>query len=107
MTANSRVPRAVRIRYPLVFCSLIAIAVSGMLSQPSLAADAENAAAESTQEQAKQRSSNKRVCKKVRTTGSRIPQKVCMRQRQWDDLTEKSQRTAREMRDASEIGISQ
>jgi hypothetical protein len=82
---------------------LITLAAFGLLSQPSQAADAESAATEASQEQAKQKSSNKRVCKKVRTTGSRIPQKVCMRQRQWDEVTERSQRTANEMRDSAEL----
>ena len=35
----------------------------------------------------------KRVCKKVKTTSSHIPQKVCMRQREWDELIRKSQET--------------
>lgn len=84
-------------------CALIVLATAAVIGQPATAANAENSATESTQDVAQKPPPNKRVCKKVRTTGSRIPQKICMRQRQWDDITDRSQRTAQEMRDSAEF----
>jgi len=76
---------------------VIALASLSLMGMPAFAADepAEPAAAEKP-------NPNKRVCKKVRSTATRIPQKVCMRQRQWDELVEQGQATSEQMRNASE-----
>ena len=34
---------------------------------------------------------NKRVCRKVKPTGSHIPQKVCMKQKEWDKMRREAQ----------------
>lgn len=47
----------------------------------------------------KKKAKDKRVCKKVRTTGSRIAEKVCMRESKWKQVEEDSQRDVRDMRD--------
>jgi hypothetical protein len=44
----------------------------------------------------------KRVCKKVKTTSSHIPQKVCMRQREWDELLRQSQETMDQVHNATQ-----
>ncbi len=48
----------------------------------------------------------KQVCKRVRVTGSRIREKVCRTQRDWDHLAEESQETLRKQREARSVNTS-
>ena len=41
----------------------------------------------------------KRVCKRVKVTGTRIKEKVCRKQRDWDALREESRETVDRARD--------
>ncbi|MEJ2089241.1 MAG: hypothetical protein P8Y69_12390, partial [Gammaproteobacteria bacterium] len=45
---------------------------------------------------------DRKVCKKVRVTSTRIPQRVCLTRRQWDELTEQGKATAQQWRNAAE-----
>jgi len=38
---------------------------------------------------------NKRVCRKVKPTGSHIPTRVCLKQRDWDEMQRAAQQTLR------------
>lgn len=50
-----------------------------------------------------QQAQDKRVCKRVRVTGSRIREKVCRTQRDWDHLAEESQETLRKQRESRSV----
>ena len=58
---------------------------------------AEKQAPEKVVAQAKKPSPNKKVCRKVKVTGSHFKQRVCMKQKEWDKLREGSQDLARDM----------
>ena len=53
-------------------------------------APAEQAAADAAPE--KKPHPNARICKRVKTTGTHFPKKMCLRQREWDELRADSQR---------------
>ncbi len=38
----------------------------------------------------KKKKKDKRVCKRVRSTGSRIPERICRKQSDWDRITKES-----------------
>jgi hypothetical protein len=48
---------------------------------------------------------NQRVCKKVRTTRSYIPKRICLTRQQWLQLEEQGQRTVQQWRDAGEQNL--
>ena len=72
---------------------------AAMIGTPSVAmADKDNA-----REKSANVDPNKRVCKRVANTGSRVKQRVCHSQREWDRIREASQETLRQQRDA--VGV--
>ena len=56
--------------------------------------------------EAKKQSANKKVCKKVKVTGSHFKQRVCMKRSEWDDMRRDSQRAARDMTGSRSSGSS-
>jgi hypothetical protein len=85
---------------------LLALAMLLLLSaipaEPVRAAEAAADEAIPPPPNAYQQNPNRRICKKVRSTSTRIPQKVCMTQRQWDEVTEQGRKTAAQLRDGAE-----
>lgn len=84
--------------------SLAAVFVLALSASGARAGEAAEAAADAVPPPANayQQNPNRRICKKVRSTSTRIPQKVCMTQRQWDEVTEQGQKTAAQLRDGAE-----
>lgn len=40
---------------------------------------------------------NKKVCKKIKTTGSHFSKRVCMKQKEWDEIGKNARKTMRDM----------
>ncbi len=57
-------------------------------------------AGENGEAKKEQKDPNRKVCKRVRVTGSRIKEKICRRQKDWDYIAEESQETLRQQRDS-------
>ncbi len=83
------------------FLAICAAALLLSFSQVAVAAG-EGEKAKDKQAQEKQ-AQEKRVCKRVRVTGSRIREKVCRTQRDWDHLAEESQETLRKQRESRSV----
>ena len=52
-------------------------------------------------------SPNKRVCKKIKVTGSHVPQRICMKKREWDDMEKAARETLRDTTVFDRGGVSQ
>ena len=50
---------------------------------------------------------NKEVCKRFAKTGTRIKEKICLTQAQWDHIEEESKRAGREILDAGGVDPAQ
>lgn len=73
-----------------VFCLISAATSSIVVAEtPVLLAQAD-AQATAKAEKEKKKAKNKRVCRYVRETGSRIRERVCRKQKDWDRLEEAS-----------------
>lgn len=87
---------------PTLPAVLVALGTVLAATTPVLAYGAESAAPEPLPNAAMQKHPDQRVCRKVRVTSTRIPQRVCLTRRQWDELTEQGRRTSQQMRNAAE-----
>ena len=73
----------------LVLAVFLAVAVySEAQDEPSSATSVTKEVASEPEQKPKP---NKRVCRRVNIVGSHIPKRVCMKQRQWEDLTREAQ----------------
>ena len=52
---------------------------------------------------AAQASPDRRVCRRVQVTGSRVKERVCRTQRDWDRLTEESRETVDKAREGGNV----
>ena len=81
------------------------VGVSCLLGLGGLSATAwagEQVATEQTSvKKAKKKNPNKRICKKVKPVGSHLPQRVCLKQRKWDEIETAAQRTIRNSTEGS------
>jgi len=81
---------------PIHQAIILSAALSAALcfSHPIAAADA----ADKPVAEAKpiKKNPNKRVCRKVKPTGSHIPTRVCLKQRDWDKIQRAAQETIRD-----------
>ena len=50
-----------------------------------------------TKKQAAKHNPNKKVCKKVKTTGSHFSKRVCLKQKEWDEMGKNARKTMRDM----------
>jgi len=57
---------------------------------------------EAESEPEKKRRPNERVCHTVKVTGSHLPERVCLKQREWDRLREEAQRLLQDQQPVSE-----
>ena len=74
----------------------ILLAAVLMLSMPvSAAADTSDSEAVEQKKAKKKVNPNKRICKKVKATGSHLTQKVCLKRRDWDEMARRAQETRR------------
>lgn len=56
---------------------------------------------ETTQDKQQKKKKDKRVCKRVAVIGSRIPEKVCRKQSQWDRMAQQSREEVDRSNDGS------
>jgi|GEM_PF-1226494 len=87
----------------------VALGVSLLFAVPTFADESENAPDEAqatveTQapeeaQAAVESNGNDRICRRVRTTGTRLTQRICMSRDEWTNLREESQESLREARD--------
>ena len=75
--------------------SLPFLAVFALSAMPTVSVVADEAK--------KEKSENKRVCKRVKVTGSRIKERICRTQRDWDHIAEESQETLQRNRDSRSV----
>ena len=80
-------------RWVLPGALLAVLTAGGFPAQASAEPAATNAAAETTE--GTKRKANRRVCRRVSVVGSHLKQRVCMKQKEWDDLTRVAQERAR------------
>ncbi len=55
----------------------------------------------------KKKSANKRLCKKVKPTGSHIATRVCLKQREWDAMAKGAQESLRQRTGGGTGSVSQ
>ena len=80
--------------------SLIAL-VPFVHAEEQIAATEQTAVTEQT---AKSVNPSKRVCKRVKTIGSHIKQRVCLKQRDWDEIKRKDDEKVRDWAEARSSG---
>jgi hypothetical protein len=84
---------------------LLVIATTGMFSvSEGLAAQPDQQAVEATE--TKQVNPNKRVCKRVKPTGSHLYKRVCMKKKEWDAMAKAAREDMRNLRSDRRGGFS-
>ena len=69
---------------------VVALASWAILAAPSVALAQADQQAVAQTEKEKKKAANKRVCRYVRETGSRIRERICRKQKDWDRIEEQA-----------------
>lgn len=77
-----------------VFCGMAVVASPYAWSASEATQIAQVDEAQAEKERSKKK--NKRVCKRVKTTGSRIPERVCRKQSEWDRMRDNARENAQQ-----------
>lgn len=91
-------------RYPIGFISIVILLATSVLLMPAPSPRAAEAP-EAQMPIPTRGDPNQRVCKKVRTTRSYIPKRICLTRQQWAELEEQGKRTAQHWRDVGERNL--
>jgi len=75
-------------KFLLIICLLVAAGTSPFAGTAE--GDTGRSAEVENNRQIAQPAPNKRVCKKVKPTGSHIAQRVCLKQREWDAMQQEA-----------------
>lgn len=80
-----------------VMLTMLLLLLSPMLPRDAVAAEAD------TDQAAVEASPDRRVCRRIEVTGSRVKERVCRTQRDWDRLTEESNETVDQARERGNV----
>lgn len=91
---------------PWLFCTLLSAAM--LLATPSSYADtkskAENAEQQADKIESEKKDQRKKICKRVKVTGSQIRKSICNTQAGWRELENRSQESIRGMNRGPSVG---
>lgn len=80
-----------------VMLIMLMVLLSPLLPEDAVAAEPE------PDQAAVEASPDRRVCRRVQVTGSRVKERVCRTQRDWDRLTEESNETVDQVRERGNV----